>query len=136
MGYPANSVQRHALARMKMKKSDVKTWADLKRFAKMRARKSLRRNDPLAYAYWDETWSFANTYQHTDIDPVVLRIQARDIAGTVQDFVATGDTLRAAFQYSRVKWFTILGRNNGWKMPRKECGTSLDWLRKLDRKNF
>lgn len=119
-----------------MKKSDVKTWADLRRFAKLRARKSLRRNDPIAYAYWDQTWSFAKVYGSTDIDPKILRIQAADVAATIPGYVATGDALGAAFQYSRVKWFTILGRNNSWKMPRKECGTSLDWLRKLDRKNF
>lgn len=98
-----------------MTKNDIRTFDDLIRFATFRAKKSLKRNDPWAMAYWMETKAFADmgktVVTHAPIlDWVHIASQAARLA---REALVAGNTVQAALWYSRAKWYVIMGRNNG-----------------------
>lgn len=113
-----------------MKKSAVKTFGQLRRYAQERALRSARRNDPIAWAYWQETASFAGIHQSIEFTLPELVTQIGIQIGLVKQHAKDGFSLEAAYAYSRAKWFVILGRNNGFVMSPKLLGVNLKWLRK------
>ena len=113
-----------------MKKSAVKSFAQLRRYAEARALGSVRRNDPMAWAYWRETASFAGVYQSSEVKLLQLVEDICVQVGLVRQHAKDGFALEAAYAYSRAKWLVILGRNNGFRMSPRTLGVNLKWLRK------
>ena len=116
-------------------KSDVKTFAELEQYATGRAARSLKRNDPIAWAYWQETYRWAagqrkNTPKLTDRE----WIQSECSMYTGEAFFhwnKNHEAMKAAIAYAHAKWIVILARNNGIKMPPADTGVNLRWLRKM-----
>lgn len=108
-----------------MIKNDIRTFDDLIRFATFRAKKSLKRNDPWAMAYWKETLAFAVAGKKVapvmDMDWVYVAKAAAELAR--EDFAA-GRATQAALWYSRAKWYVIMGRNNGVVMNPRVTGVN------------
>ena len=116
-----------------MTKNDVKTWADLETFARLRARASAKRNDPWAWAYWRETakWAVDRANQVLMLEGCLLWIE--DMIAGAELAATNGDYAVAARSYSHAKWLAIMLRNRGVRVP-KARGPKLDWLRKFEPK--
>lgn len=112
-----------------MTRSDVRTLPALLQYARGRAKRSLDRNDPIAYAYWTETESFFRGCLSRYKNPSTWREAATACASRARE---TGAPMEAALWYSRAKWFVILGRNIGLSMSPKETVVNLDWLRRRE----
>jgi len=130
-----------------MKKNEIKDFGPLMEYARGRAAKSLKRNDPWAWAYWQETAHWAElvitngrleyddsvnclslTYPPNG-DPEKLYEYTKFLVQVAEGHVAKREYAQAAREYSRAKWMVILARNNGWKMDPKKTGVNLGWLR-------
>lgn len=106
-----------------MTKNDIRTFDDLVKFAKFRAKNSLKRNDPWAMAYWKATQVFAETGR--EVAPVLDWIHVAKLSAKLsREFYEAGDTIQAALWYSRAKWYVIMGRNNGVVMNPRITGVN------------
>ncbi len=115
-----------------MTKRDVKTWGDLEAFAAMRAGVSMKRNDPIAWSYWEDTRRFAEACQASPIvDPATWCDRAYGFVRNAK-VLRDKDPREAARQYSRAKWLRILSMNSnqGGVKP-----LSLDWLKNQEMSN-
>jgi hypothetical protein len=120
-----------------MQKSDIKTFQDLVDYAALRAKNSVRRNDPVAWAYWRETCMWAAQRaslekRDGEADRLELVGCAKANVRIAKSKAKAGDFSEAARHYSRAKWFVIIGRNRGHVMSAKETGVELSWLRELE----
>lgn len=111
-----------------LEKSDLRTWEAIVVYSRVRAAKSLKRNDPIAWAYWKETESFAKSFQAAYSKPESWKMGAFDCVQKAKLAKAHGDFMESALWYSRAKWFVILGRANGIVMDPKKTGVNLKWL--------
>jgi hypothetical protein len=111
-----------------LEKSDLRTWEALVVYARVRAAKSLKRNDPVAWGYWKETEDFAKSFQKAYAKPDSWKMGAFDCVQKAKQELKEGGYMRAALWYSRAKWFVILSRANGIVMDPKKTGVNLDWL--------
>lgn len=114
-----------------MTKDDVKGMADLAAYARERLAGSVRRNDPVAAAYWADTARYAEGNVRWSFDGDLLKERAREAVSLAQDFWKEGKFTDAAFVYAKAKWLVIIGRNLGFRMPPRETGVNLGWLRAL-----
>jgi hypothetical protein len=116
-----------------MTKNDVKTFGQLAVLARERAARSLRRNDPIAWAYWRETEKFAGLWppNSTPDNPVDWVRSAKAFAEAARRELETGRPMDAALLYSRAKWVVILARNNGVTMSPKRTLVNMDWAKPL-----
>lgn len=106
-----------------MTKNDIRTFDDLIRFSDFRAKKSLKRNDPWAMAYWMETKAFA--VMGKGVSPITDWVDIAQRAASLARFAHTsGRHLNAALWYSRAKWYVIMGRNNGVTMNPRVTGVN------------
>lgn len=134
-----------------MKKNEIRSFAGLMEYARNRANRSLKRNDPWAWAYWQETAAWAElvisngrleyddsvnclSLEHPEKrDPEKLYEYTRFLVQVAEGHVGKGEYAQAARSYSRAKWVVILARNNGWKMDPKKTGVNLEWLRRFEK---
>lgn len=114
-----------------MKKTDVRSMADLAEYAGRRVAVSVRRNDPIAAAYWAHTAKYAEENAKWRFDAALLRERAAEAAGLAAELWKEGRFMPAALLYSKAKWLVIIGRNLGFRMPPAETGVNLGWLRGL-----
>jgi hypothetical protein len=116
-----------------MTKNDVKTWAELEVFARERARKSAKRNDPWAWAYWRQTadWALIQGRFSRSLRPADLQYQLGECMFLAKASAERNEDVETARFYSRAKWCAILIRNQGGRIP-KGSGPSLAWLRCLE----
>ena len=114
-----------------MTKDDVKGMADLAAYARERLAKSVRRNDPVAAAYWAQTERYAEGNLRWRFDGELLRERAREAVALAQDYWKAGEFMNAALVYAKAKWLVIIGRNLGFRMPPPATGVNLGWLRAL-----
>jgi len=144
-----------------MKKDDVTSFSRLVEFARERAVRSLKRNDPWAWAYWRETEAWAarviskmevtgdpdkdrefvyfqfvfsnlHTAERSQEEHDKLYGFTRFLVEAAQALLAKGEITLAARTYSRAKWLVIIARNTGWTMPPEKTGVNLDWLRRFE----
>lgn len=113
-----------------MPKADLRIWEAVAVHARERAAKSLRRNDPIAWAYWRETEAFANSCSFSYRSPGSWQMGAFDCVQKAKAELERGAFMKAALWYSRAKWFVIVARANGMKMDPKKTGVNLTWLRR------
>jgi hypothetical protein len=115
-----------------MTKNQVKSFDDLQIFARERVAGSVRRNDPVAAAYWTATLSFAlsRLKEGEQNDAVSLRLAAQHYAAKAASLDWEREPFEAASTYSRAKWFVIIGRNNGYVMSQKSLGMGMHWLQR------
>jgi len=134
-----------------VKKNEIKDFGPLMEYARGRAAKSLKRNDPWAWAYWQETAHWAElvitngrmeyddsvnclSLRHPEKgDPKKLYEYTQFLVKVTEGHVAKFEFAQAARSYSRAKWIVILARNNGWKMDPKKTGVNLEWLRRFEK---
>lgn len=114
-----------------MTKTDVKGMKDLVEYALSRVERSVRRNDPVAAAYWADTAKYAEENAKWRFDFVLLRERAVDAVALAVELWKEGRFMPAALLYSKAKWLVIIGRNLGFRMPPLETGVNLSWLRDL-----
>lgn len=115
-----------------MQKADLKTWAKVVLHARIRARRSLKRKDPVAFAYWRETEKFAALYQDVVPNHDWLTDTAKLQVEGAKNLFRAGRFMEGAIWYSRAKWCVIIARANGWSMDPKKTGVNLGWLAELD----
>lgn len=115
-----------------MQKADLKTWANVALHARDRAALSLKRKDPIAFAYWRETEKYAMLY--ADVSPTQdwLTETAKLLSQGAQNLFWEAKFMEGALQYSRAKWCVIIARANGWTMDPKKTGVNLGWLMEFD----
>lgn len=113
---------------MELEKTDLRTWEAIVVYARVRAQKSLKRNDPIAWGYWKETESFAKSFQAAYAKPDSWKMGAFDCVQKAKLAKDRCKPMEAALWYSRAKWFVILSRANGIVMDPKKTGVNLDWL--------
>lgn len=115
------------MPRIPLTRRTVKTWADLETYAEDRARRSIRRNDPIAWAYWKGAEAWAQEAPGWLSDP-------HDWPAAAESYVRSAlvnrevDPTAAARSYSKAKWLRILDQNNGRKAVKP---LSLGWLKEL-----
>lgn len=118
-----------------MTNGGVKTFAELAEYADARAKKSVHRNDPWAWAYWRMVTEWARHCIEAKWDRkagyrMFWLEQARYYSQAARQSMYSPD--QRARDYSRAKWCVILARNHGFRMNSKETGVSLDWLREAE----
>lgn len=111
-----------------MEKAELKTWLDVITHARERAARSLRRKDPIAYAYWRETERFAQGRVRITVTEAGLVLEAAACVRQAQYAFRTDRFMEGAIAYSRAKWCVIVARANGWKMDPRKTGVNLKWL--------
>lgn len=111
-------------------KNGVRTFADLIRYSEERATRSLKRNDPIAMAYWQESGKWARQWDGSNIleNAEELPTWCRHFLRCAKSLLRR-EPMQAALNYSRAKWLVIMGRNRGIVMSPKETGVNLAWLR-------
>lgn len=109
-------------------KATLKSWEAIIEYARERAQKSLKRKDPIAFAYWRETELFAEDSARMYRDPATWAFAASECVLVAKGHLETQDFMKAALWYSRAKWFVIIGRANGMVMNPKKTGVNLEWL--------
>lgn len=117
-----------------MKKADLRTWMDVILHARERAARSLKRKDPVAYAYWRETEQFAKSRVQVRVSLEGLTAEAAACVEHAQYAFRTDRFMEGAISYSRAKWCVIVARANGWKMNPKKTGVNLKWLEASSRR--
>ena len=113
-------------------KANLKSWEAIVAYARIRAARSRKRNDPIAWAYWKETEAFADHQAATSHKTLKLET----IGGCImkaEESLAQKDYMKAALWYSRAKWFVILARANGIVMNPRKTGVNLKWLQDTDK---
>ncbi len=109
-----------------MTKTGVKTWRDLEAFAVQRAAVSIKRNDPIAWSYWEDTRRWAIDNQNGALaDPGNWQNWVAHFVGVAAKF-RKQDPREAARSYSRAKWLRILSLNSGLGHVKP---LSLAWLK-------
>lgn len=111
-----------------MGKSDLRTWEAVIRHARERAKGSLKRKDPIAWAYWCETEVFANSCAVSYRHPGSWHMGAFDCVQKAKMELKNHGFMKAALWYSRAKWFVIVARANGMVMNPRKTGVNLKWL--------
>lgn len=114
-----------------MQKADLKTWAKVAIHARDRAALSLKRKDPIAFAYWRETEKYARGYSGVPPTQEWLTETAQLLSRGAQNLFWDGKFMEGALQYSRAKWCVIIARANGWTMDPRKTGVNLGWLSEL-----
>jgi len=109
-------------------KRDLKSWEAIISHAQVRAKGSLKRNDPIAFAYWKETEAFAVQCAVSYKSPKMWHMGAFDCVQKAKQSLGQKDYMRSALWYSRAKWFVILARANGIVMNPRKTGVNLKWL--------
>ena len=109
-------------------KKDVGDFEQLAAFADTRAARSLRRNDPWAWAYWSETRSWAlgmhgSAWWACCPRQMWLETIERLLKEANGEFVRSNWS-NAARLYSRAKWCVIIARNRGFRMSPRETGVT------------
>lgn len=117
-----------------MGKGSLKSWEAVILHARIRARKSLKRNDPIAWGYWRETEFFARSCAKSYRHPGSWHMGAFDCVQKAKSELANGRFMQAALWYSRAKWFVIVARANGMVMNPRKTGVNLSWIRKTSMK--
>lgn len=112
-----------------MDRKALRTFSDVERYAHRRAERSVRRNDPVAAAYWLETAAFAGEFSSKIADDPDWAWYAGQFAEKAKHLSLKHQWMSAALWYSRAKWCVILGRNNGARMDPRRTGVNLQWLR-------
>lgn len=110
-------------------KRDLKTWDAVVAYAATRAKRSLKRKDPVAWAYWVETEIFARKAAASYAHAGSWQMGAFDCVGKAKQSIQAGRFMEAALWYSRAKWFVIVARANGMVMDPKKTGVNLAWLK-------
>jgi hypothetical protein len=111
-----------------LEKSDLRTWEAIVVYARVRAAQSLKRNDPIAWAYWKETETFSKSAPAAYSKPDSWKMGAFDCVQKAKLAKARSSPMESALWYSRAKWFVILARANGIVMDPKKTGVNLQWL--------
>jgi len=117
-------------------KRTIKDMSDLCEYASRRAAKSARRNDPVAWAYWNETSAWARGNVRVRYDEALILERAHEQVGIAVEDSAAGRFWEAALAYSRAKWMVTIGRNLGFRLAPKRTGVNLEWLRKAEADSF
>lgn len=113
-----------------MKKADVKDWPDLVRYAEFCARRSARRGDPIAWAYWKSTGTWATDARESPLnDRSTWAVFIKRIMSVISD-IAQHHPTEAARYYSRAKWLRIMSLNAGDGIVKP---LSLRWLKGLEK---
>lgn len=113
-----------------MEKKGLKTWDAVVLHAQERGKKSLKRKDPIAWAYWQETEQFAKSCASSYANPGMWQMGAFDCVQKAKEMLKKRNFMNAALWYSRAKWFVIVARANGMVMDPKKTGVNLSWLEK------
>lgn len=111
-----------------MQKADLRSWNKVILFSRVRAKKSLKRKDPIAWAYWQETERFAKACAVSYAKPGMWQMGAFDCVQKAKQDLENKNFMNAALWYSRAKWFVIIARANGMVMDPKKTGVNLSWL--------
>lgn len=119
-----------------MTKADVRSFDDLVVYAEERAARSLRRNDPVAWAYWREARKWASGWKGSEVversqflsDLCHGYVRRAKLAAAREDFMV------AALEYSRAKWLVIIGRNRGIVMSSRRTGVNMEWLEAVEKR--
>lgn len=114
-----------------MDKRGLKSWEAVVLYAKIRAAKSLRRKDPIAWAYWQETELFARSCSVSYRHCTSWQMGAFDCVEKAKNELANGNYMKAALWYSRAKWFVIVARANGMVMNPRKTRVNLSWIKKV-----
>lgn len=109
-------------------KKDLKSWRDVWNYAEQRAHRSMKRKDPIAWAYWVETQRFAAKFAVSYKSPNSWLMGAYDCVVQAKLAIGRGVFMEGALWYSRAKWFVIIARANGFVMNPKKTGVNLKWL--------
>lgn len=113
-----------------MNKSEVTSWESLVRFAELRSKRSVKRNDPIAWSYWRDTLEWAKI--RLRIHEMAPQSERTRWPAYAAHHLAEARRLRhvncreAARQYSRAKWYRIMSLNDGTKDVKP---LSLSWLK-------
>lgn len=117
-----------------MEKKDLRNWDKVVLYARARAAGSLRRKDPIAFAYWKETERFALRVggNMRSAKPRWTRAMfergAHACVVMAKQYSRSGHFMTGALWYSRAKWYVIVARANGWKMDPRKTTVNLGWL--------
>lgn len=114
-----------------MGKRELKSWQAVILYAKVRAAKSLRRKDPIAWAYWQETMLFAKACSVSYLHCGSWQMGAFDCVQKAKQELECRNYMKAALWYSRAKWFVIVARANGMVMNPRRTGVNLSWLKNV-----
>lgn len=112
-----------------MKKKDVKSFAKLVVYAEERAKRSVLRKDPQAWAYWEKTRRHAVAILPLEVADWSFRDQWPFYVASLMFCISeSGDPQLQADYYSHAKWFRIMALNQG---KRDVKPLSLSWLKEL-----
>jgi len=116
-----------------VEKKALKTWDAIVLHAQERAKKSLKRKDPIAWAYWQQTEQFAKSCSSSYVDPGIWPMAASGCVHQAKEEIKKKNFMIAALWYSRAKWFVIIARANGIVMDPAKTGVNLKWLEEFEK---